>query len=539
MNDIAMKRTADGSGADCGSSRRNRYFRAKRLKAEDFMAEQLYGIERRRLINRAILGSGVVYGFVLPQPKTPCAEAPTQKAPPEKDNAPAEAERTDASPAEVARADTAYGQDADGVREPQEPADGVEVRQDGSTKPEPEYEELEPEPEPSPFPLTVGKGFALDEDGREVIVPQPQVLGQANTFLRRHGDVGRPIPLERAPPGRYLLSVHYAERSTGFIAGADDCGCGSPEAAYICETAVFSIQPLDGECPCGERDCLRSDCCPPDDSCSGSGRGPHSRLCEWVAEAPEDETACLASWNGFSVALNDGVALACITLESPGDRCTPLTVRSVDDACGPRRIVKNNGLLYDLIRGCDLTQIEWTSWEAWHRSDTAIPWEDFEARFAGADVESGITDFAVRFSAPVKVESLRRPEVVAMTAYPQDEGTGWRVPISVPIVWLNTTPSRPMAKEFTDQLQVEVDTDWFREEFNKARYSRLVERDFLFQIELHGDLVEDCSGQLIDGNAHGLRAAPSGNGTPGGTYLSCFYVRGKPVSPTVPKDRKR
>jgi hypothetical protein len=44
------------------------------------------------------------------------------------------------------------------------------------------------------------------------------------------------------------------------------------------------------------------------------------------------------------------------------------------------------------------------------------------------------------------------------------------------------------------------------------------------EIEVRGDYIVDCNGQAVDANPVGLRAAPSGNGTPGGTYVSTFSV---------------
>ena len=54
--------------------------------------------------------------------------------------------------------------------------------------------------------------------------------------------------------------------------------------------------------------------------------------------------------------------------------------------------------------------------------------------------------------------------------------------------------------------------------------SYLNERDFVVEIEIRGDLILDCSGQPVDANSIGLQAAPTGNGTPGGTYFSTFKV---------------
>jgi hypothetical protein len=48
-----------------GRNRRNRYFRFKQMRAEEFEIEQRYFIERRRIINQAILGWGVACGFAV------------------------------------------------------------------------------------------------------------------------------------------------------------------------------------------------------------------------------------------------------------------------------------------------------------------------------------------------------------------------------------------------------------------------------------------------------------------------------------------
>ena len=44
------------------------------------------------------------------------------------------------------------------------------------------------------------------------------------------------------------------------------------------------------------------------------------------------------------------------------------------------------------------------------------------------------------------------------------------------------------------------------------------------EIEVRGDFIVDCNGQTVDANAVGLSPAPTGNGTPGGTFLSSFHV---------------
>src|SRR5882762_1681598 len=50
---------------DCHAGRRNRYYFGKHLSPHSYEVEQQYQSERRRLINRAVIGWGVVYGYPL------------------------------------------------------------------------------------------------------------------------------------------------------------------------------------------------------------------------------------------------------------------------------------------------------------------------------------------------------------------------------------------------------------------------------------------------------------------------------------------
>src|SRR6187401_2863719 len=49
----------------CNSGRRNRYYPHKRFTPDTWQVEQSYQQQRRHLLNRAIHGWGVVYGFGL------------------------------------------------------------------------------------------------------------------------------------------------------------------------------------------------------------------------------------------------------------------------------------------------------------------------------------------------------------------------------------------------------------------------------------------------------------------------------------------
>jgi hypothetical protein len=494
---------------ECGSARRNRFFRGKRMGAEEFLLEQTYGIGRRRLVNRALAGWGVVYGF--------------------------------------------------------------SVRQDDP---------------PDPRAFKVGPGLALDRHGREIELRSPAVLGPGNTVIARAGDERCKFqPIEQAERnGVYLLKAHYAERPFGLAPSPDDCGCEDAQHNYVCEDVLFTLTRLEeGKCPCEERKCRRKCTCRPkpkrgsddqrdadsersrqqtaaqanepepvdwrqdrkehdsDDGqpehdrrpCGCRGRGPHACLCEWSAAALEShQGGVLCEWKGLHVDPLDGVALACVrvwtTEEKRGDKtCTYLGVELVE-GCDPRRIVKSNDLLYDLIRGCDLTRISHVSWHDWHRSSEEVEWADFAKMFTAVDSGDGRpqvkSNFIIRFSGPVREDTIARDAIV-LTAITMDPDSGWRVPRRIPIARIDKTPTREMPEGHTDQVQLYVSHRWYADEIKQDSHSWLSGRGFALEIEIHGDLILDCHCQAVDANAVGLDAAPTGNGTPGGTYRSSFWVK--------------
>jgi hypothetical protein len=439
--------------ADCACGKRNRFFRGKRMRAGDYAIEQSYGIERRRVINRSVIGWGVVNGFAM-----------------SKDRA------------------------------------------------------------------EVGPGFALDRQGREIVLAHAATPGPGNLFvLDESGGGCRPRGLETLGGGQYVLSVHYAERRFGEANLPASCGCDDPEENYVCETAVFSLRSIAGnDCPCGDEPCSRPCDCTITDSCGrpvkgeapgrSAGRGSHACVCHWLMDDPVTcDPPRLCEWSCYEVDPCDGVPIACVVAKPTGDRCKPVMIE-VRDPCGPRRFVKSNDLLYDFIRGCDLTHISWVSWAGWHRSQAPVPWPDFAGRF---NPDDGRTEFVVRFSGPVRKDTIRWDSIV-MRAALVEQSTSWQVIRQVPIPSLDLTPYGPVPGGMTDQVRVYVSTDWIYDEVLKDRPSWLTDREFSIEIEVYGDGILDCHDQPIDGEALGAAAAPSGNGSPGGTYRSSFRVAPKP-----------
>lgn len=445
--------------ADCLSGKRNRFFRGKSMKAAEFQTEQRYGIERRRLLTRSVVGWGVVSGFHL------------------------------------------KGKDS----------------------------------------LVVGSGLALDRHGREIEVDAPVTLNRKNLFVLADGPEGcRVESLDAiAPDRRYLLSVHYAERRVEDVNLDDWCHCGEAEKNFICETAVFSLRPIH-DCPCAERDCHRTCSCRHAEGCRCGGRGPHDCLCQWIEQggAPKPPPP-LCEWSGAWIDPMDGVALACVTAGATyDDPCADVRL-IVEDDCGPRRLVKNNDLLYDLVRGCDLTRIEWISWGRWHRRDTAMTWAEFVDMLGptpGQYEPTRVTKFAIRFSGPVDARTVT-PDCFALMFTVTAEDTGWFETrcARIPSVRLGATHGGD-PEGTTREVTLCVDAEWHEEVVSRG--SKFKRESAIAQIEVIGDYILDCHGQAIDANARGFaladagngsRPEPSGNGAPGGVFVSVFRIDQRPA----------
>ena len=499
--------------SECESSVRNHYFVGKRLTPDAFRVEQRYLLERRHLINRSVIGWGVVYGY------------PVKPAAPAKYEAKRETGR-----------------------------------------------------------LSIGSGFALDEAGRELLQTDSIELQVADMILLdAHGR--RAAPHQEPPRGCWLLRVHYAERDMGPTAVVDPCSCEHHEWDRICETVRYSLSPIDCEhccrppecglhCGCGTGPCCREErehhrdeehepregrrdheerdeperfeqreeCGrehpgdePPRDAepdCNPVRRGGCQCLCDYLSELdcePDCEKLCVIEepCARIRVDLDNGVPLACVKLEV--DECGCWYFSEEIEACGPRRLVKRNDVLFDLIRGCDLTRICRIGWAAWHRARDPVPWPEFSRSFGDSGPEGRYVtaDYWVEFSRPVRADTVRADCFAMTVLVPQDEG-GWLTPLRVPIVGVDTNEGAPgIPAGHVTRATIVVDSGWV-DDAVRARRTVFADDLTLVEIEVLGDYFVDCNGQTIDANVIGLAAAPTGKGVPGDRLISKFAVEARP-----------
>ncbi len=510
-----------GGCTDCACGKRNRFFRGKRMKADDFEIEQLYSIERRRIINRSVIGTGVVNGFSMG----------------------------------MGSGEVGPGFALDEHGREIVLAHAVELGQTNV------------------FLVAHGASgcrvLPIDQ-----IDPDKHYVLSIHYAERRFGDANLP---ERCgcekPEKNYICETgifSLTEICDPCPCGEEPCdwecscrisdSCGQPEQPPHTTPRPASPEPkpyaAPGEGMSKERidatkraleaalERLRKDgeLVPPEHfediahelviPNNRGGRGPHACLCHRLMDDPVDcHHPALCEWNGYYIDPAHGVALACVRAKKTDDECRPVEI-DVIDACGPRHFVKSNELLYDFIRGCDLTHISWVSWYAWHRRLQMMPWNFFAGLFHlnqndPNDPENGKTEFVVRFSAPVLTDTIRYDSIV-MRAITIEQATDWRLIRRIPIVRLDFTPYQSQGfPGTTDQVRIYVSSDWIDDEI-LGRSSWLTRDGFEVEIEIFGDGILDCHRQPIDGEAIGLEAFPSGNGSPGGIYRSAFRVRPKP-----------
>ncbi|HEV2835406.1 MAG TPA: hypothetical protein VGW58_08820 [Pyrinomonadaceae bacterium] len=92
-------------------------------------------------------------------------------------------------------------------------------------------------------------------------------------------------------------------------------------------------------------------------------------------------------------------------------------------------------------------------------------------------------------------------------------------------------------QELIERATIVVDGRWLRGAI-RSDSSRLQRGKTRVELEVRGDFIVDCNGQTIDANARGLSTC-TGNGTPGGTFLSTFLVEAAPESSSDNESEER
>jgi len=427
-----------------------------------------------------------------------------------------------------------------------------------------------------PGKLKIGPGLALDICGRELVQTE-RPISVGDVIVRNEKD--EPLNLDTLTSADFekkcwLLSVHYGQQPVDHVRIEDHCRCEHDEWDHICETVRYSLRPIPCEECCRPHDCELECDCATGRCCEGPkehrevikgapaysldnrtgedirpllqkpgnivepvpGTPLHKRhprggcrcLCDYLTNLPVPDHCSLCAieepCGTVLVDLKNGVPLACVELVR--DDCDRWTFGNTEP-CGPRRLVKRNDLLFDLIQGCDLTYIKDFGWKNWHRRPTPIPFSEFADAIAiGGSTEDNkyvTRDFWVEFSRPVRRETVR-PDCFVMTIVSVENDDNWWKTSRVPIVGVEMP-----AGDLIDRVTIVVDGSWVRGAV-RGDSSRFQDRKSRVEFEVRGDFIVDCNDQTVDANAHGLSIDRTGNGTPGNSFLSTFLLDPAPLS---------
>jgi hypothetical protein len=496
----------------CGTGLKNNYYEGKRLTPDTFRVEQRYMVERRRLLNRAIHGWGVVFGYSI-------------------------------------------------VVEPRGAREAITHR------------------------LKIGEGLALDSCGRELAQVGCSTIALKDvTVVSEHG---RPLnrrecddSFARVERQRvrerdrscWLLEAHYAEQSIDPVQITDSCRCEQHEWDRVCETVRYTLRRVpceeccgaigcELECRCAEGGCCEPECerrdLPHDETTreeireevrddvrddvrekmredpshdvTRPMRGGCRCICDHLTELhPGEDCTCRLCeidepCGTVRVDMTHGVPLACVDVMR--NECEEWTFGPRAEVCGPRRFVKRNDLLFDLIQGCDLTRISEIGWAHWHRRREPVLLADFldALGYDGVERDAYVAKrFWVEFSRPVEADTLRA-DCFAMTVLSRDERERWWTPNRVPIVGVELFPAEPNTSRLVRGAAIIVDGIWLLDAV-RSKASIFHDHEARVEVEVRGDFILDCNGQAVDAEAIGRSPQPTGNGAPGGTFLSTFRV---------------
>jgi hypothetical protein len=181
-----------------------------------------------------------------------------------------------------------------------------------------------------------------------------------------------------------------------------------------------------------------------------------------------------------------------------------LTIGGVcTDDCSPVHHVYRSPLLRELLSCCDvdLPRVDHVSWQEWLGLGSPVPWDELSDRLQAVDEGQAEDGFAIWFTRPVWADTLTTASVILTTITQERLADYWidgRVPIEV----------RPLAVtgRLARGVQLVPQQDWLGAEVRDSRSS--LTDGVRVEITLRGQLLRDDCGHMLDSIPTELGCAP-------------------------------
>lgn len=251
-------------------------------------------------------------------------------------------------------------------------------------------------------------------------------------------------------------------------------------------------------------------------------RIPQSILDDWTREPLRPTRQDLGEWQPTArsepLKYDKGNWVAIAVLK--GSRETGgWEVSDQPEAIRVREILKRNELLFDVITGRDLTRIKNVSWAGCIGKE--ISWDELQELFRPAvrDQAGKLLDgkLQVEFTGEVKESSLR--DAVRITVEVVSQNPNYKDILVIPSEFEVVGPNL---------ANITVNGDWWHTTFEDDTPNQKLAFQPLVIIEIFGDQILDMKNVPIDANSYFGNVATTGDGTPGGICRTTFRVGERP-----------
>lgn len=496
---------------------RNNYYFGKLMTVRDFFAEQNYFNQKRWLINKTVIGSGVVCGLDI-------------KSHNDKSVILTKGLAIDCCGREILNCEEDYCVPLDPGKPPGKP----------------HYDP--PEPDLTQVLKSLANKKQVDDEMKKALMDQQSTAQQSNNQQNRDGLPSEPVPLCKDEPidwhalferygYRYLLCAEYRSCNTEAVdIPVEDCGQNRQQFNRIRDSFVIRVK--------WEWDVLQAHQHHDHDDHDHDHKYEDHHF--WPAERPPEkspvphlyDSICNHLRKGCPSCMHHCLILGRVIVWPKDELPEGATSKVWVQPCHERNLVYNNPLLFDLINSHhgDLPHVRCMNWEHGKESqwDINLPRPKKEEKDSKKEEIEEIwksnkiyrEGLRIRFDKPMNGKTLdKRTFLVSVTVY-DEETKRYR------FEYVRAKDQTIEYDSATQTATFKFSVRWLNDSYNGG--SGLMKSGGDIFIELKGDFImsDELYPKALDGNFLGGKT-PSGNGTPGGDFVSWI------IMPPLPKELRK